>query len=230
MLSVIASGDQIFNAVLAGIMDIDGFDITRFAKYFFYLKKAAIQGLTKKEYIDFFLNTSLRSHEEKFYYNIYADKIRPYLEAPALPFWDALFEMYAWRRIQRSISRGYDFEDNMQRRNNKYLADAKIYQELRDRLKDTRMSFKTGDIMDLYKSYSDEYDIIYLSNIHQYIGLYNFKNIANTLKLTPEGALIVGFYYSDFSPSSFCDIDLYDLRGQTYKFSKYAGYITGRRR
>ena len=44
VLTVCSSGDQAFNLVLNGASKVDLFDINRFTKYYFYLKKAAIIG------------------------------------------------------------------------------------------------------------------------------------------------------------------------------------------
>ena len=46
-LIITASGDQILNSILSGTYDITSCDISRFPKYFFELKKAAILSLTK---------------------------------------------------------------------------------------------------------------------------------------------------------------------------------------
>lgn len=55
VLTVTASGDQILNSVLAGTKEIDSYDISRFPRYFFELKKAAILSLSKEEYLQFFV-------------------------------------------------------------------------------------------------------------------------------------------------------------------------------
>ncbi len=54
ILSVLSSGDQIINSILLGSKEIEGFDISRFPKYYLMLKLAALKGLNKKEYLDFF--------------------------------------------------------------------------------------------------------------------------------------------------------------------------------
>ena len=59
VLSVTASGDQILNSILFGSKEIDSFDISRFPKYYFELKKAAIETLTRDEFIDFFVGKHL---------------------------------------------------------------------------------------------------------------------------------------------------------------------------
>ena len=43
LLSITASGDQILNAILYGVEDITGIDISSFPKYFLALKVAALE-------------------------------------------------------------------------------------------------------------------------------------------------------------------------------------------
>ena len=59
VLSVTASGDQVLNSILFGSKEIDSFDVSRFPKYYFELKKAAIETLTRDEFIDFFVGEHL---------------------------------------------------------------------------------------------------------------------------------------------------------------------------
>ena len=72
MLSVIASGDQILCGILEGTEEIDAFDISRFPKYFLYLKIAGIQALNREEYVDFFYGCCNR---DEIYEDMY-DSIR----------------------------------------------------------------------------------------------------------------------------------------------------------
>lgn len=232
MLSVIASGDQIFNAMLAGVESIDAFDLSRFPKYFLYLKKAAIQSLTQEEYIKFFYEKHSRdSYCDTYFSYRYLSKIRPRLEGEALLFWDALFKKCDWYRIQNRLCTGLTVPYEIMMKNNEYLRNSDYF-KLRAILKDIEINFKTGDIMDLAASYTDEYDLIYLSNIHQYIGPAGLKYISKNLKLSPEGVMILGKFYnsSHTKPSHYCDVDLRRFKGNQYKFTKYEGYITGERR
>ena len=98
LLSVIASGDQILNCILGGSKIIDAFDISVFPKYFLELKMAAIKGLTREEYIEFFYG-SIRPDEK--YENMYSS-IRVCLSGDALEFWDSLFDYYEWYDIYNS--------------------------------------------------------------------------------------------------------------------------------
>ena len=54
LLTVGSSGDQVLNAFYNGARDITLFDINEYAKYYVYLKIAAILSLSYQEFISFF--------------------------------------------------------------------------------------------------------------------------------------------------------------------------------
>lgn len=80
ILTVTASGDQILSSILLGTKEIDSIDISRFPKYYFELKKAAIKSLTLKEYISFFVpeieeNKHITNINEKYQNQLLRDLI-----------------------------------------------------------------------------------------------------------------------------------------------------------
>ena len=56
ILTVIGSGDQVLNSILAGCRNIDCFDISVFPEYSLYLRIAGIMELSKKEFIDYYFH------------------------------------------------------------------------------------------------------------------------------------------------------------------------------
>jgi hypothetical protein len=231
MLGVIGSGEQIFSAVLAGIEDFEVFDISRFPKYFLYLKRAAIQGLTVEEYMKFFhdiVKVEKGSPNKSTYYYMYQDKIRPYLAKEAVPFWDFLLARYSIKKIRYEFYMPTYVNRKHQLKNNRFLQ-PEYYQELRDRLNDVRINIQTGDILDLAKSYKSEFDVVYLSNIHEYINFDELRYLVHTLNTTPEGVMLLAMILGYNGPYT-CDLDLRHLNGQPYKFTRCDGYITGERR
>lgn len=233
MLGPIASGDQIFSAILAGIDDFEVFDISRFPKYFLYLKKAAVQGLTLEEYKEFFgrrfISENCLPTKSKYYY-LYQDKIRPYMDKEGLSFWDFFFKRYFLKEIYDGLSELNFLTDKVKARNNKFLQQ-KYYRELRDRLKDVRINVKTGNILDLATSYNSEYDVIYLSNIHSYIGIEGLLYLLHHLNTTPDGVMILAMVPGLWTGDNYIgDVDLRHFNGQPYKFTRYDGYIAGKRK
>ena len=53
VLSVLASGDHIFNLIYNGVSNIDTFDVNRLTEYYFYLKLAMLNSISYNEFINF---------------------------------------------------------------------------------------------------------------------------------------------------------------------------------
>lgn len=175
VLSVIGSGDQIFNMVLNGVRKIDAFDISSFSILFFYFKVAAVYSLSKEEYVDMFYGSI--SYDEK-YDDYYYQYIRKYLTGDVLYFWDGLFNYFDWGDIYNStLFSSEPFNEQYVLKTTKYLRDDNYYQ-LRDRLSNIEFDFINGNIMDLYKEYfKRKYSLIYLSNIIAYCKMDEFKKM-----------------------------------------------------
>ena len=69
LLTVGSSGDQILNAYFYGARDITLYDINPYAKYYIYLKVAAILSLDYKEFQYFFFKYGLNEYGNKEYNN-----------------------------------------------------------------------------------------------------------------------------------------------------------------
>lgn len=218
MLSVIGSGEQIFSAILAGIEKIDAFDINVFAKYFFKLKIAAMQELTKDEYINFFYFEISEPNK------LYQEKIRPHLSGEDLFFWDHLFSSLQWSSIRQGFYVDSDFKRNSLIKNNKYLQ-AGNYQELAARLKDTMIGINVGNIVNIFGLYPYLYDVIYLSNIHTYISSENLKRLLSELKTSENGLIILATFARDEHP-----VYLDGMDKLPYTFTEENDYILGQRK
>ena len=96
---VTASGDQILNSILEGTTNITSCDVSRFPKYFFELKKAAILSLSKDEYLDFFLKDD--NYDDILNDDIY-DNIRNNMCDEDKEFWDGLFQFFEGGEINNS--------------------------------------------------------------------------------------------------------------------------------
>ena len=191
MLSVIASGDQIFNAVLKGTEEVEAFDVNPLAKYYFCFKKAAIETLTREEFIKMFIEKSY------MYFNPdagskYFDRILLNLDSTTEKFWYELMKVFRFSWYDLFYSNMFsDFRYKYYILANPYLGKEE-YQRLRGLLKDTHIAIKDGNILDLADSYSSrKFDLIYLSNIWDYIvSSQAYFEMQEKLKLTPNGYLI----------------------------------------
>lgn len=75
ILSVISSGDQIIESITNEKKIIDCFDISKYPKYYFMLKLAAIKGLKKEDYIKLFID-SPSTYLDEYYDDLYYNNIR----------------------------------------------------------------------------------------------------------------------------------------------------------
>ena len=193
ILSVISSGDQLLNSIVVGVKNIDCFDISTFPKYFFNLKKAAIQSLSKEEYLDFFFKTITTSEK----YDDYYDKIREYLDNDDLQFWDSLFNYFDWIDIYNSLLFSHEtFNINNVINENIYLKDNN-YNELKKKIDKVNINCCTGDIMSLSNELFDEYDLIYLSNIIYYVDIKKYLDMIKNFKIKDNGYVLT-YLYHDF--------------------------------
>lgn len=188
ILSVIASGDQIINAMLENPTTITGFDISSFPKYFMYLKLAAIQSLEKDAYIDFFFESPDTSEK---YDDIY-DIIRKNLSEENEEFWDSLFNFFDWYDIYNSslFSRETVIAQNAVKQN-PYLQGIN-YSKLKKLIPGITLKTKTGNIFDM--NFNEEYDFINLSNIIYYNDPNQYKELLKRLPLKERGKALTYIY------------------------------------
>ena len=215
MLSVIASGDQILCGILEGTKEIDAFDISRFPKYFLFLKIAAIQALSREEYIDFFYGAC---GKDEVYEDMY-DSIRVYLEDEPLDFWDGLLNFFEWKEVYNStLFSSETYIPATAIRQNKYLQSDGEYNKLRQVIGSVVIRTHEGDILDLASTFNVPYDIVYLSNIVYYVNKEKYKKAMEELPLSEQGMVIsymfkisqqaLDFFYEDeYSFEKFTDSD-----------------------
>lgn len=229
ILTVAGSGDSIFEAYLQGAKSIYSFDINCLTKYYIDLKEAAIKALDLDEFICFFFNENDNKNlfNEKIYY-----KIRPFLSNNNVIFWDALFSKYRGIQIRRSklfytTEESYEFLSKTL----SYL-EPNNYQQLKKLLqndkKRSNISFSNINMLDISNILTKQFDIIYLSNIADYINefykkpyLENFKyDIENNFStlLKEHGELIVAYMFVYNSKTKFLPaINKANLRNKIFK-------------
>lgn len=191
VLSVIGSGDQILNMVLEGVKEIYSFDISIFPKYFLYLKIAAVQALSREEYIDFFYDYNNRA---EVYDDMY-DRISEYLEPSIKEFWDALLGFFDWQEVYDSTlfsSEPCMVNDAILQ--NKFLQSDEDYLKLRSRLSYKKINTVECDIMTGATKFSGPYDLIYLSNIIYYNKREQYKELLSKFKLSDNGIVLTYLY------------------------------------
>lgn len=191
VLTVIGSGDQILNMILEDVYEIDSFDISVFPKYFLYLKMAAIQALSRKEYIDFFYEYN---NKAEIYDEMY-DRISDYLEPEAKEFWDSLLGFFDWQEVYDSTlfsSEPCIVNDVILQ--NKFLQSDENYLTLRSKLPHKKITTIECDIMTGADKFKGPYEIVYLSNIIYYNSREQYKKILEELPLTEKGIALTYLY------------------------------------
>lgn len=195
VLTVIGSGNQVINGILAGTKNFDCFDISIFPEYYLYLNIAAIIALNKDEYLKYFLSDD---REEVFSYELY-EKISFYLKGEYKQFWDSLYEFNEGIDIYNSLLFRQDFykmESIIEY--NPYLQD-KNYEKIKSILKTEPIKIKTMTLDILKTALNSKYDLVNLSNILSYyfdktkIREY-ISYLKNNFNLTSNGEIINYFY------------------------------------
>ena len=167
LLTVGSSGDQILNAFYNGARDITLFDINEYAKYYVYLKIAAILSLSYKEFKAFFFRHGLtpfvRNHH-MFSPELY-EKIKGnlrLLDYESFLFFDELFSLYDPTKIRERM-----FDDDEDRNvvikgMNKYLKDEESYNKLQAIIRKISFRYINGDL------FEDEVDGKFDNNLKSY--------------------------------------------------------------
>lgn len=187
ILCVIGSGDQILNILLTKPEKVDAFDISIYPMYFLELKIAGIKTLTREEYISFFIE-DINHRNEEYYDDLFYEKISKELSPEVRKFWQYLFDFNDWYEIYNSmlfssepVIKDYALQQN------KYLGKEEYY-HLRETLKDTKINYIQSDILDL--DIEEEYDLIYLSNILQYVDAEEYKKKVESFRDKTKGIIV----------------------------------------
>lgn len=181
-LSVLSSGDQVFNMVLNGITNIDTFDNNNLTEYFTLgLKKAMI---LKYPYEDFLKQTKKMCSSDTIKpmsldeLTTFIYDLLPYMEIKYRNFWKKIIDFNY--KIQKNSNENqykdlFDmicannvFDLNSLKKRNQYLNSKEEYELLRSNLLKSTISFKLVNALNLKNNFSDKYDLIFLSNILNY--------------------------------------------------------------
>ena len=214
ILSVIGSGDQILNAILFDSLDIDAFDINRFAKYYLEFKMAAVMTLSYEEYLDFFYDN------KTFKRNLY-HKIVDNMKGEPKEFWDSIADYKGITLGKDKYSPNDVYNSGLfilgiipQERaikNNPYLTKENYYL-LRNKINEAKIRYYKGNIFGLDRTLDRSYDFINLSNICMYTRDFilppfgeqkfsnDYKRFVSNLKLNPDGKVLS--YLMGYVPGS----------------------------
>lgn len=180
VLTVIGSGCQILNGILAKTKYFDCFDISIFPEYYLYLQLASIQVLSKEEYLKYYFSSD---REEIFSDDLY-EKIREKLRGKYKEFWDGLYMFFDGIDIYNSLLFRSDvcIKNNIIE-NNPYLQENN-YQKLKYILETEEIKI-IPKVVDIKKyKFNKQYDLVNLSNILTYH--FNGNNLNQFIKFLDE--------------------------------------------
>lgn len=179
VLTVAASADHAFNAILHGAEKVDTFDINRLTSYYVDLKKVIIETKNYQTFMTFFGN------DYRFIkpFNIYIYKdISDLLMPNSKLFWDTLYSYTTGSDIKKHLFKTQNeyIINNM----NSYLNEENYYR-LQDKISSFKINFIESNILNLDKKVINEgYDLILLSNISDYIEkMFSFNQLVKFREL-----------------------------------------------
>lgn len=175
-LCVASSGDHIYELIAKNIKNIDTFDINKLTEYFSLgLKKAMILNYDYYSFLEVMNLISLDYLPLDYLSDILRDLL-PYMEEKYRKFWQEIID-YNYRiqtkyktnlNLMKMLYVGTDFP-RMHVNNCYYLLDEYCYNDFKNKLKNTNITFKKADALELSKHFKDKkYDVILLSNILDY--------------------------------------------------------------
>lgn len=177
-LSVMASGDHIFNLITNNILDIDTFDTNLLTSYYVLgLKRSMILKYSYKEYIEKYnLFTNMNASLEEITETIY--NLLPLMDNEYRIFWKSIIDYNYKLQInnKNKINLFYMLFINLNHIDflksfNNYLFNEENYNILRNNINKSNISFKNINATNLGEYYkNNKYDIILLSNILDYFG------------------------------------------------------------
>ena len=193
VLTVIGSGGQILNGILAGTRNFDCFDISIFPEYYLYLQIASILALSKEEYLEYYFS---EDRDILFCDEIY-DKISNKLNGKYKEFWDTLYMFDDGVDIYNSLLFKYDLclKKNVLE-NNPYLQENN-YEKLKTILQTEYLKVNPV-VADITKvKFADAYDLINLSNILSYYfkDLDEYIIFLKTNFLLKENGQIINYFF-----------------------------------
>lgn len=198
-LTILGSGDHVFNLISHGFNNIDAIDINKLEYYVYELKKCAIMHLSFWDFLNFF--DAINKSDIVKMLN-YLAQLKKYLPEDVYKYFEnVIIEL----RGDGLLPNLYTFSSRISYiKGNLYLKGEDEYLNLRSGLEKAQVNLHFGDIRKLISRFDGGYDIVLLSNVVDYFGSYDspltleeFKNFMEKILklLNPDGLIISSIFW-----------------------------------
>lgn len=212
-LSVMSSGDHIFNLITNNILNIDTFDTNKLTEYYVLgLKRALVLKCNYKEYLKS-ISILMDSNSDNDRINELIYDLLPFMDRKYRIYWCEILDYnYKEQKLDNTnlnlIKMLFINTIDVSHINN-YLMNEDNYNKLKENIIKTNISFKCVDAVNLSSEFDKKYDFILLSNILDYF--YKFygmnwridkleKYVDGLHNLTREDATVfVNYIYNYYS-------------------------------
>lgn len=172
-LSVMASGDHVFNLITNGITSIDTFDTNELTEYYVLgLRRAMILKYDYEEFRHITISLLRSDQISVDEINDIINELLPYMDIKHRTFWKCIIDFNF--KIQRKYGTKINLFSLISAKNeiiadfNNYLCNKANYNLLKQRIKETNIRFKCVNATNLVQEFEGKYDFILLSNIIDY--------------------------------------------------------------
>lgn len=180
ILTVLSSGDHVFNYLLRGAEDIEAFDLNVITKYYYKLKRAIIEKLS---YDDF-----LKEVSNLVPYGLaHLEELN--IDEETYDFWNFYRQVQAEDRYERALLKV--FPAGSKRYNLYFNSDS--YKRLQEILRSgVNVPFHHANTLNLHKSITGQFSEINLSSIYSLIPKKDIPKVIRKLKphLTEDGQIL----------------------------------------
>lgn len=178
VLTVTGSSDQMFNLIFFGAKSVSNFDLNRNTYYLSNLKLAALKCLSYNEFLNFFSGSEdsnidvlfqkrINDNNNVFDYNTYL-RVRKNMDPISACYFDFMYSYYNNNGVD--LYRNLCVNANIHSAiiNNDYLKNEDNYNKTKELIDNTTIKYYQKDLLNLH-SLSEQYDVILLSNIYDYL-------------------------------------------------------------
>lgn len=243
-LSVMASGDQVFNLIYLGAEQIDTFDINLLSYYVFELRRAIFLAYSyeKSQKIEKMFSDDCSNSQKLFEI---LNTLKLFMSPEAYLYFKSVLKYNI--RLSNSVDRNRNFFQYMIREawiyrgTNLYDESKSYFRRFQNNLELAKVSFKNCDIAQLPDFLEGEYGLMYLSNIVSYFASeYGMKKFMDLMmKLYPHlcyDGVIINYFFGEYSVDAFKNnleyLDNLGFQGETLvreRSSKYASFTRKKR-